>query len=113
MPLHSLVSDPYEDITVYVKPSPILNAQEGLFALRRIPKGDLCSIYSGCLVTLEEEESRAWKYNSNTIQLDEDYCVDVPHPYESTSLYKASLGHKANHGFGAQVNSEYMELFHP
>ena len=111
MPKHPLETDPYEDETVYVKP--VKFKGDGLFAKRSISKGDLCSIYAGCKLLIEKEESRDWSYNSNTVQLDDMYCVDVPKPYDSYQIYKASLGHKANHGFGSEVNADYMELFHP
>ena len=84
-----------------------------MFAWWFIPKGDLCSIYSGLLIPNEIEDARHWDLNNNTIQLDAEYCIDVPSPYHLVNNYCASLGHKANHGFGSAVNSEYIELFHP
>ncbi|XP_066920719.1 histone-lysine N-methyltransferase SETD7-like [Clytia hemisphaerica] len=77
-------TDPYEEKRVYVKESLILDANEGLFA----------SIDAG-----KNVDSRDWKYNDNTISLDQEIVIDVPAEFSSTTSYKASLGHKANHSF--------------
>lgn len=44
-------------------------------------------------------DSRDWALNGNTISLDEDTVIDVPHPFDQVDRYCASLGHKANHSF--------------
>ena len=74
---------PYEARTVYVKKSPIKNAGEGLFAKRVIHSGELCAIYAGILVPQSTVNRRKWALNDNTIEVNEDYSINVPKPFDS------------------------------
>ena len=59
----------------------------------------------------EVVDNRDWALNGNAITLGDDWVLDVPPPFDSTSHYVASLGHKANHAFD---NSAEYELYdHP
>ena len=108
---HPWFIDPYESKTVYVKKSQIKGGQEGLFAKRKIPKGDLCSIYSGIFITQSKVNRRKWDLNDNTIEVNEEFSIDVPKPFHSMKKYTASLGHKANHSF--IPNAKYELFYHP
>uniref|UniRef100_A0A8C4R5A3 Histone-lysine N-methyltransferase SETD7 n=1 Tax=Eptatretus burgeri TaxID=7764 RepID=A0A8C4R5A3_EPTBU len=100
-----LVPDPYEKKRVYVGPSLIPGAGEGLFALSAMEGGTVMAFYNGVRLTHEEVDGRDWSLNENTISLDEETVIDVPKDKSTTSLYCASLGHKANHSF--MPNSKY------
>lgn len=92
---HKKDKDPYESKFLEVRK--VKGMGEGLFARQKIPKGDLCSLYSGILVPHYVVDRRRWEFNSNTIECDEKYSIDVPAPYHLTKNYCATLGHKANH----------------
>ena len=108
-----LVPDFYEQLErVYVAPSLIPGAGEGLFARRTLPSGEIVSFYNGIRITHAEVDTRDWSVNNNTlISLDESTVIDVPEEYSSTEAYCASLGHKANHSFNP--NCEYTPFYHP
>eukprot|EP00762_Andalucia_godoyi_P002265 ANDGO_07544.mRNA.1 Histone-lysine N-methyltransferase SETD7 len=110
-----LTEDPLEQIRVYVKMSPIEGSGEGLFAKVALKTGDVCSYYNGRLVPDREIES--WDYDraKNVISLhDDDEDLDVPVPFDSTSYYRASLGHKANHApKKSMMNAKYGRVWHP
>ena len=95
-----LLPDPYESEFVYVKNSLIAGANEGLFAKRKLLKGQVCAFYNGVKIPLWEVNRRNWSLNENTISLRGGYWViDVPPHWSDCAKYCASLGHKANHCF--------------
>ncbi|KAG8453918.1 hypothetical protein GDO86_000515 [Hymenochirus boettgeri] len=106
-----LLPDPYETERVYVAESLISNAGEGLYAKIASPAHTVMSFYNGVRITHQEVDSREWDVNGNTISLDEETVLDVPAPYNLTSKYCASLGHKANHSF--TPNCMYDIFVHP
>ena len=106
-----LVPDPYESLTVYVAPSRIPGAGEGLFARRNVQAGEILAYYNGIRLTHEEVDGRDWTANGNCISLDEDTVLDVPPAQSHTAVYCASLGHKANHSF--EPNACYAPCDHP
>ena len=71
----------------------------------------MVSFYNGVRLTPAVVDSRDWALNSNTITLGDDTVLDVPPPYDQTTAYTASLGHKANHSF--DNNAEYELYDHP
>mmetsp|Transcript_16948 Transcript_16948/g.16617 ORF Transcript_16948/g.16617 Transcript_16948/m.16617 type:complete len:249 (-) Transcript_16948:25-771(-) len=101
--------DPYEKRFLKVKE--VEGKGQGLFAKRLIKQGQLCSLYSGTLIPHYKVDRRRWEFNSNTIEADPNFSIDVPSPYHKLEEYSASLGHKANHSF--EPNSKYVFLFHP
>ena len=111
-PLDPLLPEPYESERVYVAPSRIPHAAEGLFAARAIAAGEVVCFYNGIRLTHEQVDGRDWALNDNTITLDDETVIDVPPLASSTSAYCASLGHKANHAFGGQHNAEYTPIEH-
>jgi len=94
-----MCTDPYEQKRVYVRKSLILDANEGLFASIDAGENEVMSFYNGVRVPHSVVDARDWKYNDNTISLDQEIVIDVPAEFSSTTSYKASLGHKANHSF--------------
>ena len=106
-----LQADPYECKYVYVEKSTVPGAGEGLFALRNLKCGALICYYNGTLLTHKVVDDRSWRYNNNTISLDEDWCIDVPLKHSSSKKYTATLGHKVNSS--PEPNCEYCECFHP
>ncbi|XP_073428225.1 histone-lysine N-methyltransferase SETD7 isoform X2 [Dendrobates tinctorius] len=106
-----LLPDPYESERVYVAVSLISNAGEGLYAKISTGPRTVMSFYNGVRITHQEVDSRDWSLNGNTISLDDETVIDVPDPYNMTTKYCASLGHKANHSFSP--NCIYDTFVHP
>ncbi|XP_069832946.1 histone-lysine N-methyltransferase SETD7 isoform X1 [Dendropsophus ebraccatus] len=106
-----LLPDPYELERVYVATSMISNAGEGLYAKISVGPRTVMSFYNGVRITHQEVDSRDWSLNGNTISLDDETVIDVPDPYYVTTIYCASLGHKANHSFSP--NCIYDTFVHP
>ncbi|XP_073511923.1 histone-lysine N-methyltransferase SETD7 isoform X2 [Phyllobates terribilis] len=106
-----LLPDPYESERVYVAVSMISNAGEGLYANISTGPRTVMSFYNGVRITHQEVDSRDWSLNGNTISLDDETVIDVPDPYNKTTKYYASLGHKANHSFSP--NCIYDTFVHP
>lgn len=92
-----LLRDPYETKWVYVKPSTVPGAGEGLFAKIDIPEDTVCSFYNGIRVSLKQTNKQTWRENANNISLNNGTCIDIPPEWNETSVYCATLGHKANH----------------
>jgi hypothetical protein len=111
--LAPLLADPYETARVYVAPSTIAGAAEGLFAETDLPSEEIVAFYTGCLVAQNSVDSRPWARNANTISLTTTVAIDVPAPWDSVAVYCASLGHKANHTFAHPPNARYDTVFHP
>ncbi|KAM3937737.1 histone-lysine N-methyltransferase SETD7 isoform 1-T1 [Leptodactylus fuscus] len=106
-----LLPDPYESDRVYVAVSMISNAGEGLYAKISVGPHTVMSFYNGVRITHQEVDGRDWSLNGNTISLDDETVIDVPDPYNMTTRYCASLGHKANHSFSP--NCIYDTFVHP
>lgn len=103
--------DCYEVKRVCVKRSNIEDANEGLFSLIKEGPDQVMSFYNGIKITHAEVDGRDWKYNDNTISLNDELVIDVPTPWCDTSHYCATLGHKANHSF--EPNCKYDRFNHP
>ena len=67
--------------------------------------------YNGLRVPHTKVDRRPWRLNDNCISLDADCAIDVPCHMASTDVYRATIGHKANHSF--EPNAEYVQVFHP
>uniref|UniRef100_F6YBN1 SET domain containing 7, histone lysine methyltransferase n=2 Tax=Monodelphis domestica TaxID=13616 RepID=F6YBN1_MONDO len=106
-----LLPDPYESERVYVADSHIPSAGEGLFSKVAVGPNTVISFYNGIRITHQEVDDRDWDLNGNTLSLDDETVIDVPEPYNHTSKYCASLGHKANHSF--TPNCIYDVFAHP
>ena len=90
-----MLEDPYQADRVEVRPSKVAPAAgDGLFARRDIEKGEIFAFYNGIRVTSAAVEARGWSENVNTMVLTDDVVLDVPQPWASASVYRATLGHK-------------------
>jgi len=108
---YPFVRDPFENKRSFVAQSTIPCAGEGLFSKIDVAADEVMSFYNGIRLTHKEVDARDWKYNSNTISLDEETVIDVPEDLSDLATYCASLGHKANHSF--TPNSKYDRYDHP
>jgi hypothetical protein len=93
-----------------------VDAGEGLFAVEDIPQGTLLAFYNGTRPPTAEVDRRHWDLNGNSMTLIDGmrYCIDIPAPYDQTSAYVGSLGHKCNHDFHRErVNSAFGLINHP
>ena len=52
------------------------------------------AFYNGIRLPPSVVDARDWVHNGNTITLGDDLVLDVPPPWDSTTCYVASLGHK-------------------
>ena len=111
------MTDPFEKGTVFVGPSTVEGAGQGLFMRRAVRVGELISFYSGLILDCDkgngrssfdrrvEAEDDKHKRNRNSLFFMDvtkpekkfDVCVFVPREYSSLDQYSATLGHKANH----------------
>ena len=111
------LTDPFEKSTVYVGPSSVQGAGQGLFLRRRVRAGHLVSFFSGLVLNCVlgasrsafnrrlEEEVEKHERNKNSLYFSDmvnpgrkfDICVFVPPEYSDLDQYSATLGHKANH----------------
>jgi len=118
------IRDAYEHSMVYLAPSLIPGADEGLFARKDYPTNTLVSFYHGLNVPYDiedftnelyafDEDAKVMK-NVYKIKIDSNttYYIDLPLEVgRDTTLYQASLGHKVNHSFIA--NCRYRQMQHP
>ncbi len=59
--------------------------------------------------SLSQSHSVTESYNKNLIKWGSHMRIDVPYGYEDVSVYRASLGHKANHRFDNNGEYEYYK----
>lgn len=104
-----LISDPYEDLFVYVEESLIPDAGEGLFAKADIEANTVVSFYNGTRFTADDPASR--EDSNYKITFDDELDLDIPEEMTKTNKYKASLGHKVCHSF--TPNCEFDNFDHP
>ncbi|CAE7892516.1 SETD7, partial [Symbiodinium microadriaticum] len=96
---------------VTVSQSRLKEDMEGLFAKGPLRAGELCSWYNGLRCSHEEVNERDWCLNGMTITLDNETVLDVPVQFASTDVFRACLGHKANHR--KPNNAKYDVFDHP
>jgi len=105
--------DPFEQRAVYVAPSLIPGANEGVFAKRDFLPGDVVSYFFGVLTTEadflfdnqtteEYEKARAYYFNlgshsPNIWGLSKDIVMDIPTDMRTLETFRTCLAHKANH----------------
>jgi len=112
--VHKMVWEPYERARCIVGSSSIQGAGEGLFARRDIQAGEIVSFYHGIWYPYGAP-CRNPNYDYQ-IFLDWDRApksayLDIPPEFTSVEAYRASLGHKVNHGFSP--NCEFLKFHHP
>ena len=123
-----LVRDPWEDSMVEVRPSRMEQAGEGLFAKTDLPAKTIIALFAGIKLNTSKVSDRYFFCNtyflspsvtcprerpkSNyRIQLNADIDLDIPDTCTLTSVYNATLGHKANHSF--TPNGTFDRFEHP
>ncbi|ETO24447.1 hypothetical protein RFI_12707, partial [Reticulomyxa filosa] len=136
---YPLLSDPYEVKCVYVAKSTLSDANEGLFALRKLFKDEVVSFYNGLRVRHKTVDERPWSENQYTNSVCSEFAVDsfvfffsflfffglflsvgfvfdfepqVPSEFAVMDKYCATMGHKANHDWDKQ-NARYDTFYHP
>jgi hypothetical protein len=112
-----LTRDPYEAKIVDVLPSKIEIAGDGVFLKIATPANTTVSYFNG--IRLDKTDVFSWNpFKKSSVYLvetsDEDgqnIFLDIPAQYSSWNSYRASSGHKVNHG--KKANSAYTECEHP
>jgi len=108
--------DEYESETVYVKPSRIPFAGEGLYALRHLDPGDLVCLFNGNKITKSNNRKCIRfgdeEWSDFRLTLDKSTDLDIPEESQNTEHYSATLGHKACHSFWGK-NAMFYEFEHP
>merc|ERR1712154_4941 len=89
-----------------------MGAGNGLFAKIDLFKGDIICFYNGIHIEHEVIDNRSWDFNSNTLTINDEFCVDIPSELASIDKYCATLGHYANHNWLKQ-NAQYSPYYSP
>ena len=115
------MSDPHERKSVYISPSAIPHAEDGVFVRRTFHPGDLVAYFNGVRVTedqiyqrnmTKEETYQASRYyfslgyfTPKSWGIHPEICIDIPERFRSLVNYRTTLGHKVNHKFSDETNS--------
>jgi len=105
-----LLRDPYEQRLVFVAPSQVPMAGEGLYARAEISEGQVLAFYNGVRIRYTRErqgDASNYRVELQPGQLD----LDVPDDFVPLTSYCASLGHKACHSF--TPNARFVPCDHP
>ncbi len=106
-----LQEEPWESRHVEVGGSLLSEeAGEGLFAKVDMKRGQLVAFYNGVRLQSGRDDD---SWSGYRVRLNGQVDIDIPGDMTSTSRYRASLGHKANHAFGKRVNLCWSRLEHP
>ena len=106
-----LLEDPWERSMVEVRPSSLEQAGEGLFAKEDLPAKTIIALFAGVKLKTSTLAAQNRARSDYRIRLNADLDLDIPHECLSTSVYKATLAHKANHSFVPNATFDLME--HP
>jgi len=104
-----LLRDLWDIMNVYVAPSSLDSAGEGLYARRNIPEGSLVCLFSGA--RKRQFRNEFFEFSDYCIKVDDTCSIDIPDHFVSVSNYSATLGHKACHSF--TNNGSFNVLYHP
>ena len=123
------MSDPHERKSVYISPSAIPHAEDGVFVRRTFHPGDLVAYFNGVRVTedqiyqrnmTKEETYQASRYyfslgyfTPKSWGIHPEICIDIPERFRSLVNYRTTLGHKVNHKFSDETNSYFEVVKHP
>ena len=131
-----LAPDPYETMTIEVKPSSIPNAGQGLFAKRTIEENELVAFYNGlripaaqfqkhiqkCIEDIQgddqtnlEKEQKCHKNALSTLHLiaNPKEVFNVPPFWNDLNRYNATLAHYANNKLEPETNVKLGVIDHP
>ena len=106
-----LLQDPWEKNMVEVRSSKLEQAGEGLFAKEDLPEKTVIALFAGVRLKTATLAAQNRPKSDYRIRLNADLDLDIPHECLSTSVYKATLSHKANHSF--QPNATFDVMEHP
>ena len=106
-----LLQDPWEKNMVEVRPSKLEQAGEGLFAREDLPEKTVIALFAGVRLNTATVAAQNRPKSDYRIRLNADLDLDIPHDSLSTSVYRATLAHKANHSFLPNATFDLME--HP
>lgn len=107
-----MLRDPYEIRHVYVAPSHVPYAGEGLWAKTSIKKNQLVALFNGVRqrhLYYGTKTNQAW--SDYRITCDSDVDLDILAQHVSVNNYSATLAHKTCHSFSP--NSCFNQLYHP
>lgn len=110
---NTLLVDPYESTTVYVKESKTPGAEEGLFAARGLKCNTVAAFYNGIRKEKPANSATTWQDNAYKIfdPVNKKGVIDIRPEFQELSAWSASLAHKTNHSF--LPNCEFSEINHP
>ena len=113
---HPLLEDPYETRMVFVHPSKVEGANDGLFAAIDIEPNTVIAFYNGIRIrprSKDDCDHEDWDKNAYKIfdPSRKNGTIDIPQKYRSYDNYKATLAHKTNHSF--LPNAEFVSYDHP
>lgn len=105
---------PNKLLQVFVAPSTLPCAGEGLFAKRNLSAGALVALFNG--VRQRDAGHRGAKSTNSAftdykIELSPEVGLDIPAACQSPARYRATLGHKCCHSF--EPNAQFQSLWHP
>jgi len=123
------IMDPHEKRSVFLGNSAIAGGGEGIFARRPFLPGQLVSYFNGIRVTedqmfhdnmTKEEEYEMGRYyfglgytSPYSWGIPSALNIDIPERYRSIVDYRTTLGHKVNHKFDPESNTEFTVVKHP
>jgi len=123
------IMDPHEKKSVFLGNSAITGGGEGIFARRSFMPGQLVSYFNGIRVTedqmfhdnmTKEEEYETGRYyfglgftSPYSWGISSSVNLDIPPQYRSIVDYRTTLGHKVNHKFDPDANTEFTVVKHP
>ena len=79
-----------------------------MFLKRHVQEKTIVAFYNGLRLPGLEPEDADWEDRGYRIMIGEDARMDIPGAERSTSVYRASLGHKIQHSFSP--NCEFWEV---
>ena len=86
--------DLWDIIHVYVAPSRVEFAGEGLFARRHIKKGSLVAVFNGARKRKFGRDLTSEESSDYCIKVDTSVSLDIPDFYIPVKHYSATLAHK-------------------
>jgi len=120
--------DPHEKRSVYVGESQLAGGGEGIFARRSFLPGQLVSYFNGIRVTedmmfyenmTEGEEYEVGRYYFGlggtapySWGINHSINLDIPERFRNIVDYRTTLGHKVNHKFDPDSNTQFMAVKH-
>ena len=115
--------DPYEAENVVVRESSIPGAGDGVYALRRLRRGQLVALYTG--LAFGDGDAAAYQSLCDRIKDSRSPCdrysisthtgatLIVPPPFDDWSVNSATAAWKTNNGFNPDAHTYFHDVEHP